>query len=112
MERKTPVAYPDGVYEIAGAERGNVILIANITQHGLTGFASTQRTALFTFFGKEMHSNIKNHSSEQINQNHSTSEDSTVWPIDGFHSIFHHRNWRAKVSCNVDINQSAGSMVM
>ena len=53
MERKTPVAYPDGVYEIAGAERGNVILIANITQHGLTGFASTQRTALFTFFGKK-----------------------------------------------------------
>jgi len=32
--------------------------------------------------------------------------------IDGFHSIFHHRNWRAKMSCNVDINQSAGSMVM
>ena len=29
-----------------------------------------------------------------------------------FHSIFHHRNWRAKVSCDVDINQSAGSMVM
>jgi len=24
--------------------------------------------------------------------------------IDGFHSIFHHRNWRAKVSCDVDIN--------
>jgi len=32
--------------------------------------------------------------------------------IDGFHSIFHHRNWRAKVSCDVDINQSAGSMEM
>ena len=31
--------------------------------------------------------------------------------IDEFHSIFHHRNWRAKVSCDVDINQSAGSMV-
>jgi len=26
--------------------------------------------------------------------------------------IFHHRNWRAKVSWGVDINQSAGSMVM
>ena len=32
--------------------------------------------------------------------------------IDGFHSILHHRNWRAKVSCDVDINQSAGNMVM
>ena len=32
--------------------------------------------------------------------------------IDWFHSIFHHRNLRAIVSCNVDINQSAGSMVM
>ena len=32
--------------------------------------------------------------------------------IDGFHSIFHHRNWRAKVSCDVDIDQSAASMVM
>ena len=52
MERKTPVAYPDGVYEIAGGDRGNVILIANISQHGLTGFGSTRRTALFTFFGK------------------------------------------------------------
>ena len=32
--------------------------------------------------------------------------------IDRFHSIFHLRNWRAKVSCDMDINQSAGSMVM
>ena len=32
--------------------------------------------------------------------------------IDGFHSIFHHRNWRAKGSCDVDFDQSAGSMVM
>ena len=51
MERKTPIAYPDGVYEIAGGDRGNVMLIANITQHGLTGLGSTRRTALFTFFG-------------------------------------------------------------
>ena len=36
----------------------------------------------------------------------------TPTDIDGFHSIFHHGNWRAKVSCDVDINQSAGSMVM
>ena len=52
MERRTPVAYPDGVYEIAGEERGNVLLIANITQNGITGFSSTSRTALFIFFGE------------------------------------------------------------
>jgi len=32
--------------------------------------------------------------------------------IDGFHNLFHHGNWKAKVSCDVDIYQSAGSMVM
>lgn len=52
MERKTPVAYEDGVYELAGGNRPNVMLIANVTQNGITGFASRQRTALFTFFGK------------------------------------------------------------
>lgn len=55
LERKTPVAYPDGVYEIAGGERGNVLLISNVSQNGLTGLFSTQRTALFTFFGKLGH---------------------------------------------------------
>ena len=52
MERKMPVAYPDGVYALAGEERGNVLVIANISQHGLSGRASARRTALFTFFGK------------------------------------------------------------
>ena len=52
LERKTPVAYPDGVYEIAGQDRPNVLLIANVTQNGLTGFGSRERTALFIFFGK------------------------------------------------------------
>ncbi len=52
LERKTPVAYPDGVYEIAGEDRGNVLLISNVTQHGLTGRFSTLRTAFFTFFGE------------------------------------------------------------
>jgi len=33
-------------------------------------------------------------------------------PIDGFHSIFHHRNWRAKVTCDVDINQSAVGLMV
>ena len=32
-----------------------------------------------------------------------------VWSID---SIFPHGNWRAKVSCDLDVNQSAGNMVM
>ena len=52
LERKTPVAYPDGVYEIAGKDRPNVLLIANVTQNGLTGFGSRERTALFIFFGE------------------------------------------------------------
>ena len=52
LERKTPVAYPDGVYEIAGQDRPNVLLISNITQNGLTGFGSAERTALFIFFGE------------------------------------------------------------
>lgn len=52
MERKTPVAYPDGVYEIAGGERGNVLLISNVSQNGITGRFSVLRTAFFTFFGE------------------------------------------------------------
>ena len=52
LERKTPVAYPDGTYEIVSeASRGNVLLISNITQHGLSGMGSVKRTAFFTFFG-------------------------------------------------------------
>ena len=31
---------------------------------------------------------------------------------DGFHSIFHYRNGKARGSCDVDIDQSGGSMVM
>ena len=52
LERKTPAVYPDGVYEIAGEDRGNVMLISNASQNGITGRFSTQRTAMFTFFGK------------------------------------------------------------
>ena len=52
MERKTPIAYPDGVYEIAGKNRPNVLLIANLSQNGLTGLGSDTRTAFFIFFGK------------------------------------------------------------
>ncbi len=53
LERKTPVVYPDSVYEIVSEEsRGNVLLISNITQHGLSGLGSVRRTALFTFFGE------------------------------------------------------------
>ena len=53
LERKTPTAYPDGSYEIVSeASRGNVLLISNITQHGLSGMGASRRTAFFTFFGK------------------------------------------------------------
>ena len=60
MERKTPTAYADGVYEIAGEERGNVLLIANISQNGITGFASTTRTGFFIFFGTNYYNNFVN----------------------------------------------------
>ena len=53
LERKTPVAYPDSVYEIVAEEtRGNVLLISNISQHGLSGLGAQRRTAFFTFFGE------------------------------------------------------------
>lgn len=53
LERKTPVVYPDGVFEIVQEEtRGNVLLISNISQHGLTGLGAKSRTAFFTFFGE------------------------------------------------------------
>ena len=53
LERKTPISYPDSVYEIVTEQsRGNVLLISNITQHGLSGRGSVRRTAFFTFFGK------------------------------------------------------------
>ena len=59
LERKTPTAYPDGTYEIVQEEsRGNVLVIANLTQNGLTGLGSEQRTAFFTFFGQLMHNVI------------------------------------------------------
>jgi len=32
--------------------------------------------------------------------------------VNRFHSIFHHRYWRAKRSRDIDIDQSAGSMLM
>ena len=53
MERKAPPAYPDGVYEIAGQDRPNVLLISNLTQNGFTGRGSASRTAFFIFFGKQ-----------------------------------------------------------
>ena len=52
LERKTPVVYEDGVYEIvAESRRGNVLVISNLTQHGISGLGSSQRTAFFIFFG-------------------------------------------------------------
>ncbi len=52
MERKTPIAYPDSVYEMAGQDRPNVLVIANLSQNGLTGFGSRRKTGFFIFFGK------------------------------------------------------------
>ena len=55
LERKMYPEYEDSVYEIIREEkRGNVLLIANITQHGLSGLQSSKRTAFFTFFGKSV----------------------------------------------------------
>jgi dual oxidase len=54
MERKTPIAYPDGVYEIAGQDRPNVLIIANLSQNGLTGRGSYNRTGFFIFFGQQV----------------------------------------------------------
>lgn len=51
MERKTPIAYPDGVYEFAGRDRPNVLIIANLSQNGLTGLGSDVRTGFFIYFG-------------------------------------------------------------
>ena len=54
LERKTPIVYEDGVYEIvAESRRGNVLVISNLTQHGLSGLGSARRTAFFTFFGMQ-----------------------------------------------------------
>ena len=59
LERKTPIVYEDGVYEIvAESRRGNVLVISNLTQHGLSGLGSARRTAFFTFFG--MHNYVAN----------------------------------------------------
>ena len=53
MERKTPVVYADGVYEVIDERvRGNVLVISNLTQHGLSGLGSRRRTAFFIFFGE------------------------------------------------------------
>lgn len=55
LERKTPVVYEDGVYEIvAESRRGNVLVISNLTQHGLSGLGSRRRTAFFIFFGVQL----------------------------------------------------------
>ena len=51
MERKTPIAYPDSVYEIAGQDRPNVLVIANLSQNGLTGLGSSVKTGFFIYFG-------------------------------------------------------------
>ena len=52
MERRVPSHYQDGVYDLSGYDRPNVLVISNLTFEGLTGRGSDTRTALFTFYGK------------------------------------------------------------
>jgi dual oxidase len=54
LERKLGVAYSDATYEPAGYDRPNPMLISNLTQHGLTGNFSQQRSTLFIFFGQQV----------------------------------------------------------
>jgi len=53
LERKVPIHYLDGVYDLSGYDRPNVLVISNLTFEGLTGRGSDKRTALFTFYGKK-----------------------------------------------------------
>ena len=52
LERKVPIHYLDGVFDLSGYDRPNVLVISNLTFEGLTGRGSDTRTALFTFYGK------------------------------------------------------------
>ena len=54
LERKVPIDYYDGVFSPSGNDRPNVMIISNLTFDGLTGQGSAQRTALFTFYGKQL----------------------------------------------------------
>jgi len=53
LERKVPIHYLDGVYDLSGYDRPNVLVISNLTFEGLTGRGSDRRTSLFTFYGKK-----------------------------------------------------------
>jgi len=53
LERKVPIHYLDGVFDLSGYDRPNVLVISNLTFEGLTGRGSDRRTALFTFYGKK-----------------------------------------------------------
>lgn len=53
--RKTPVAYSDGVYKLAGPNRPNARLVSELLFKGQDGLASyLNRTAMMAFFGKQI----------------------------------------------------------
>ncbi|XP_065907299.1 dual oxidase 1-like [Dysidea avara] len=54
LERKVPIHYLDGVYDLSGYDRPNVLVISNLTFEGLTGRGSDRRTSLFTFYGQQV----------------------------------------------------------
>ncbi|XP_014669045.1 PREDICTED: dual oxidase 1-like [Priapulus caudatus] len=53
FSRKTPVAYADGVYKMAGVDRPNPRLLSDAIFKGRDGLPSSlNRTAMFAFFGQ------------------------------------------------------------
>lgn len=53
MTRKTPPAYSDGVYMLAGKDRPSPRKLSQIFMKGEDGLSSAKnRTAMFAFFGK------------------------------------------------------------
>lgn len=54
LTRKTPPAYLDGVYMLAGQDRPSPRKLSQVFMKGADGLGSTQnRTAMLAFFGKK-----------------------------------------------------------
>lgn len=59
LTRKTPTAYADGVYMMAGQNRPSPRTLSQLFMRGQDGMGSVQnRTALLAFFGKRLQSNF------------------------------------------------------
>ena len=57
--RKSPTAYADGVYHMAGPNRPNPFEISSATLRGPMGFGSERgRNAMMTYFGKMLFCDI------------------------------------------------------